>query len=341
MIPLFLLVIYLTYGSISVVLYVRIIWLLWSDFAFKGVIYQIMLVLGVVDILNYLLNLFLFRFSQCPNFVPYFAQIRPNRWLGILFFVMLYASYVQYLLQFVITLNRFTAVVFSQKYNKLWIRLYPIAMAISLTLPIPLVTHHLFSTKTYFPLAKKDIYQGLLPSTVSYDYHNINDVKLLSIVTFTFAGVCLSLNVFSVAWLWHLKAQQKKNGAKGGYLNNIRPELHLLLICVVMVVCQCLSGSILVLNDAIQNDTFRSFLYAQLPWISDLNNFNAAWLLFLVNSKLRAAVFGRATKVTPYFIQFVSNSREFKGIAKKSNLLTAPARVMSVGRLPSAADLGV
>ncbi|KAI1699504.1 srg family chemoreceptor domain-containing protein [Ditylenchus destructor] len=212
-------------------------------------------------------------------------------------------------------------------------------MAVSLTVPLPLVTHHLFSVKTYIPLAKNDIFQGLLPSTVSYDYHSINDVKLLTIVSFTFAGVCLSLNVFSVAWLWHLKVQQKKNGGKGGYLNNSRAELHLLVICVVMVVFQCLNGSILVLSGAIPNDTFRSFLYAQLPWISDLNNFNAPWLLFLFNSKVRSAVFGRASKVTPYFIRLVSNSKESKRIAKTSNFLTAPSRVMSVARLSSAVHL--
>ncbi|KAI1710923.1 serpentine type 7TM GPCR chemoreceptor srv domain-containing protein [Ditylenchus destructor] len=181
----------------------------------------------------------------------------------------------------------------------------------------------------------------MVPNTISYDYYIINDAQMMIIVAFVFAGICLSLNVFSAAWLMHLKIQRKKNGAKGGALNNNRVESHLFLIGAVMVAFQCLNGSFHVLNNAFTNNkTFLAFLLEQLPWISDLNNFNAPWLLFIINSKMRSLVLGRAHKITPYFIRLVSNPQKQD---KKSTLLTAPptlTRWTAMGRQSSAVDRG-
>uniref|UniRef100_A0A915EL32 Serpentine receptor class gamma n=1 Tax=Ditylenchus dipsaci TaxID=166011 RepID=A0A915EL32_9BILA len=253
MIPLYLLIIYLSYGCVSVLLYIRIIWLFIRLPVFKSPIYQFMVILGIIDIANYCLNVYMFRLPLCPSFFRFYEEIRPSRWL------------------------------------------------------VPPSMHSLFSTAIFAPVDPRNLHQGMVVRIISYDLYTINDAQVMITVAFSFAGVCLSINLLSFVLIVRFKVVNSRKQTSGQPVNFKQPEIHLFIVSLTMVIFQCLNGSYHVAKYKYRKNAEASaFLFQQLPWISDLNNFLAPWLFLAISSKVRGVIRGTSSSKTKVLSQKVT-----------------------------------
>ncbi|KAK0422995.1 hypothetical protein QR680_007914 [Steinernema hermaphroditum] len=148
MIPLHLEIVYMLIGIPSLIFYTIVIASLLKKSNkehFGLAFYRIFAAICVFDCLRYIVDTVTYRLCMCPEFRFIYEKIQPSAFTTSLYFTSYFFGFCQIFGQTLITVNRFSAVVFPLKHRKFWSKYYRHSIFLTVLLGFAFSWHILFS----------------------------------------------------------------------------------------------------------------------------------------------------------------------------------------------------
>nr|CAD2181454.1 unnamed protein product [Meloidogyne enterolobii] len=177
MVQTYLFIGYTIFEWITIVLYIRLIYVLFTDKLFNGTFYRFIIIIGISNLLNYLIVFFFYNLPVFDPLAPFFDYFPSGYLIGIVDFIVFYTAFQQDVLYTSICLNRFTAVWEPFKQQTRWKKWWIWHVLFAHIVPLPLTIHILFSRGLYVPL---DRYNPGIEKVPILLYYNLWEVATSS-----------------------------------------------------------------------------------------------------------------------------------------------------------------
>uniref|UniRef100_A0A914H0Z9 Serpentine receptor class gamma n=1 Tax=Globodera rostochiensis TaxID=31243 RepID=A0A914H0Z9_GLORO len=290
----------LVIGIPSAALYCLELLVIVTNFSdFDSAFFVLVAVRAISSLVNFFSSFFTQRFGKIGLFLSIYLKL-PRLLLALFFFCLNYAFHMENLLTALLLLNRFTAILFPTRYEKLWHLGLPFFMAFAFILPLP-VTVPIFSLDMYIHVQEDNV-SFTLDNHKTGNELNYSEISTLSSVTFCI--ICLLLNLASL-FAYKLKNCQRQNAQS----STIERKMTIYtvatffghLICTIFMIIVHLTAtnfldeqkkrySIIQAWFGIsleENETIFLANFNQFPWVNDLSTLAIpAWLLLWASAKM-------------------------------------------------------
>ncbi|KAL3079912.1 hypothetical protein niasHT_038429 [Heterodera trifolii] len=292
----------LSIGIPSALLYCLELVVIVANFAdFNSAFFVLFAFRAVSSLINFVFSFFAQRLGKVGLFLALYLNL-PRFLLASFYFFFYYTFYIENLLTTFLLLNRFTAILFPTKYEKLWRHGLPLFLAVTFILPLPLT----------IPILNQDTYIHIQPDNATFTLDNyktdnkFSSSEIASSFSFFVCVLCLLLNLASIL-AYKLR--------KVGHQNATTIEHKLTIFTVVTFFGHFIDTiswvlvSLTSLNEVDEqnkafsyvqmwfsftfeeNETLFQANFNQFPWVNDLCLLAIpAWLLLWASSKMREII---------------------------------------------------
>ncbi|KAL3092433.1 hypothetical protein niasHS_007642 [Heterodera schachtii] len=288
----------LSIGIPSALLYCLELVVIITNFSkFNSAFFVLVAFRAISSLANFVFSFFGKRFGNLGLFLPLFLKLHRFALASFLFFGN-YTFFMENSLTIFLSLNRFTAILFPTKYEKLWRRGLVFVLGATLLLPLPL-SFAIFNLDMYIHVQDDNV-------TFTLDNHKMdNEINLTEITSwcsFAFGIICLLLNLASI-----FAYKLRKNGHQN---SNIEHKLlmitffgHFIGTIFWIIVAFTSTNFVDEQNNRFshvqswfgltleENDIIFLANFNQFPWVNDLSTLAIpAWLLLWASTKMKEII---------------------------------------------------
>ncbi|KAL3070633.1 hypothetical protein niasHS_007688 [Heterodera schachtii] len=291
----------LSIGIPSALLYCLELVVIVANFAdFNSAFFVLVAFRAVSSLINFVFSFFAQRFGEIGLFLALYLNL-PRFVLASFFFFFYYTFYIENLLTTFLLLNRFTAILFPTKYEKLWRRGLPLFLAVTFILPLPLT----------IPILNEGTYIHVQDDNATFTFDNyktdnkFDSSEIATLFSFFVGVVCLLLNLASIV-AYKLRKVGHQNATIehkltiftmitffGHFIATISWVL-VSLTSINEVDEQNKPSSYVQMWFGLtleENETLFQANFNQFPWVNDLSMLAIpAWLLLWASSKMREII---------------------------------------------------
>ncbi|KAL3108750.1 hypothetical protein niasHT_019237 [Heterodera trifolii] len=292
MISLAIFIIFALYETISVPIYLRLIYVMLKNTHFAGSpLFRIVSIIGILEMCHFLVVLIFYRLPLFAPTADFFGQFtEPKRVISWAAFAMFFLRYLYIFLHVLVAINRATAIWIPLKYDKIWKKHWPRMVCFSFVIAFLLSFDRLFSSSIYAPMVK-GMNGGFTPVPKNYDFYTLDQNLLTAISCGIGILLCLCLNGATFAKIASFK-QLVKGVAKMSPAQ-LKTEVNLFIMAIWMTISLISLGifqSLLYFLPRGSDSAIFAMTFL-LTFVEDLNSLSQPWVLILTNQMLRKAAF--------------------------------------------------
>ncbi|KAK0424108.1 hypothetical protein QR680_008502 [Steinernema hermaphroditum] len=275
----------LLYGIPSFVLYIVIlIQIVRPKYrkTFSNAFFRLFSAIGFVDCLGYLTYYTFFTLPMYSITSPIFGSslFAPSAFTTGIYFSLFMSGYLQIFGNCFLTVNRFTAIVFPLRHDKIWRALLPISVVTTIIISIAPCWQVSTATALYVPL-QSDSPQGGYGIMLEIPNPDIPFILFISI--FVTCALCLFLNAISATVL----VFRKNVGS------NRKVERNFFLAALIIFMVQSLHGIhevLFFIGTSTENSLMVAIMNSTVPWLMDLKFLSPPWILLFFSASIRETV---------------------------------------------------